>query len=152
MNKFILTALAMWVGSISLSCAYAQTPSPQEPTLKQTMASLKESCKDDIKKYCSDVTPGQGRVAACIKSQENHLSTTCKSAWVGARKDISKRIDKADVAFRKSCGADVQKFCSNVPSGEGRLMNCLDQHESDLSSSCKNFQVRLDKKLDEAMS
>ena len=35
------------------------------------------------------------------------------------------------------CMADVQKFCHDVPMGEGRVQGCLKAHEADLSTTCK---------------
>jgi hypothetical protein len=35
-------------------------------------------CSDDIQKYCSDVTPGEGRLAKCMKKHASELSSGCK--------------------------------------------------------------------------
>ena len=117
------------------------------PTLKEYGAQMKTACKADVQKLCSDVTPEEGRIAACLDSKQDQLSTDCHNTWISTKAEISKRIDKADVAFRRDCGSDVQKFCANVPSGKGRLLRCLGQHESDLSNSCQNFQSKLEQKL-----
>jgi hypothetical protein len=37
----------------------------------------------------------------------------------------------------KGCEADRQKFCHDVEFGGGRVVTCLRQHESELSSTCK---------------
>jgi hypothetical protein len=36
-----------------------------------------------------------------------------------------------------ACKADVEKFCSNVKLGEGRVKACLKEHRFELSSECK---------------
>jgi hypothetical protein len=128
------------------------TSSGQQENANQIMSKLKDSCGTDINKYCNGVKPGQGRIAACLESRQDQLSSQCKDTWTSAKADLSKRMDRADVAFRKQCGADVQKFCSDVPSGKGRLLSCLGDHQSELSASCKNFQAKLDKKLDDFVS
>src|SRR5580658_7206106 len=38
---------------------------------------------------------------------------------------------------RTACAADVQKLCSNVPSGGGRIIACLKQHKEEVSDRCK---------------
>ena len=38
--------------------------------------------------------------------------------------------------LRVQCGADFQKFCSNVQLGAGRGVGCLRQHASDLTPAC----------------
>jgi hypothetical protein len=119
---------------------------------KHIVTNLKEQCRDDINTFCNGIKPGGGRIAACLESRQDQLSSQCKQTWESAKADISKRMDRADVAFRKQCGADLQKFCSNVPSGKGRLLGCLGEHQSELSTSCKNFNAKLDQKLDEFVS
>lgn len=38
---------------------------------------------------------------------------------------------------RAACAQDVQKLCPNVPSGGGRILACLKQHEDQVSGGCK---------------
>src|ERR1035437_9080532 len=38
---------------------------------------------------------------------------------------------------RTACAADVQKLCSNVPPGGGRIIACLKQHKEEVSDRCK---------------
>jgi hypothetical protein len=41
----------------------------------------------------------------------------------------------ADV--RAACGSDVQKLCTGVQPGGGRIIACLKQHKDEVSSGCK---------------
>ena len=38
--------------------------------------------------------------------------------------------------FRVDCGQDLQRFCYGVQPGEGRLIQCLSSHRSQLSPTC----------------
>jgi hypothetical protein len=38
---------------------------------------------------------------------------------------------------RGACAADVQKLCSDVPTGGGRIIACLKQHKEEVSDRCK---------------
>src|ERR1035437_5376316 len=38
---------------------------------------------------------------------------------------------------RTACAADVQKLCSNVQQGGGRIIACLKQHKEEVSDRCK---------------
>lgn len=40
-------------------------------------------------------------------------------------------------AARAACQGDVQKLCSGVQSGGGRIINCLVQHKDSVSDACK---------------
>ncbi len=37
----------------------------------------------------------------------------------------------------KPCAADAKKFCKGVQPGEGRIVKCMREHESELSPACK---------------
>jgi hypothetical protein len=39
---------------------------------------------------------------------------------------------------REACKADVDKFCSDVKSGGGRIIACMKQHKDELSQPCKD--------------
>jgi len=36
-----------------------------------------------------------------------------------------------------ACRPDVEKFCKGVKPGAGRIVQCLEQHESELSGGCR---------------
>jgi hypothetical protein len=38
---------------------------------------------------------------------------------------------------RDACGADVERFCKDVPPAGGRRYKCLKEHEKDLSDGCR---------------
>ena len=39
---------------------------------------LMEACQADIKQFCANVTPGEGREMACLKSYDDKISASCK--------------------------------------------------------------------------
>jgi hypothetical protein len=45
-----------------------------------------QACKPDIRQFCSQVRPGQGRIKACMKEHLQELSEPCKEglfqAWL----------------------------------------------------------------------
>jgi len=41
---------------------------------------MREACKADVEKYCSDVQRGGGRIAECLNKQHDALSEACKTA------------------------------------------------------------------------
>lgn len=38
---------------------------------------------------------------------------------------------------KAACEGDIQKFCANVPQGNGALAKCLRAHKADLSQGCQ---------------
>jgi len=48
-----------------------------------------------------------------------------------------------------ACKADREKFCKDVPRGDGRIKQCMKEHYKDLSPVC---QQKLDEKMKKAES
>jgi hypothetical protein len=38
------------------------------------------ACRDDYQRFCSDVTPGGGRILACLRTNANELGAACSQA------------------------------------------------------------------------
>jgi hypothetical protein len=119
--------------SAFMAMAWAADPKDAMPSSKQAMesgkAALQSACGTDISKFCSDVTPGDARLPACLKSHEDKLSSDCKSQLQAFRSEA--------MEIKKACKNDVNKFCKDVQAGGGKIWDCLKQHESDLSSACR---------------
>lgn len=92
-------------------------------------------CADDAAKLCPKAAGMQGRMQ-CLKEHEAELSPQCR-ARVQTMASRAKEMSDA-------CQSDVQQFCQDVATGGGRVAKCLQQHESELSSACKDVlaQVR----------
>ncbi|HVM97823.1 MAG TPA: cysteine rich repeat-containing protein [Candidatus Acidoferrales bacterium] len=45
----------------------------------------------------------------------------------------------ASFAKEQACRAEMDKFCKDVAVGSGRVLKCLQDHESDLSDACKAY-------------
>lgn len=148
------------IGLLSFAALFASSPveaakekaSSEAKQLEKLVDQAQKACASDIERLCADVTPGEGRLMSCLDSKSDQLSSGCASSRREARAQASKMIDKAQVAFRKSCGTDVQKFCTDVPAGRGRLLDCLNLHDDELSNSCKQFSADINKKVDEYWS
>lgn len=91
-------------------------------------------CADDAAKLCKDVQPGKGRVAKCLKEHKDELSPACKE-------NIAKMREKAG-AMKDACKEDANKLCKDIRPGGGKIMQCLKQHEGELSPACKEKMER----------
>ena len=88
----------------------------------------KGACKEDASKYCGDKT-GVDR-GKCMNENFDKLSPACK-----ANKELFEEKVKN---LTKSCKEDIQKFCSDLKPGEGKIMKCLRENELNLTAECKN--------------
>jgi len=87
------------------------------------------ACKEDSAKFCKDVEPGGGRLAQCLKTHESELTPACRETMTAAKAKIQ--------GAHEACADDVQKFCTEVKPGGGRVMKCLKQNEKGLSPECR---------------
>ena len=49
----------------------------------------------------------------------------------------------ASAAVKNACTDDIAKFCKNVKPGPGAIMECLEEHESELSDACKEYEAKM---------
>jgi hypothetical protein len=79
------------------------------------------------------VTPGEGRILACLYAHEDKLSGQCEYALFDAAAQLERAV--AALAYLvNECGDDLDNYCAGVPAGEGRLLDCLDKNEKKVSS------------------
>ncbi len=95
-----------------------------------------KGCKMELEKYCANVTPGQARLLACLYAYGDKLSGRCE--W--ALYDASIQLERAVAAISytvNECSTDLRKYCSQVEAGEGRLLECLQKNDAQVSNRCK---------------
>jgi hypothetical protein len=95
-----------------------------------------EGCKKELDTYCKDVTPGEGRILACLYAFEDKLSNRCEFALYDAASQLE-RVINALTYTANECREDIKSYCSNVKPGEGRILDCLDKKKETLSDRCK---------------
>ena len=93
-------------------------------------------CKMEIEKYCSQVTPGQGRILACLYAHEDKLSAKCEYALYDAAAQLERAVAALSYVANE-CNEDLDKFCESIEPGKERLLDCLDKHDKQVSKRCK---------------
>lgn len=88
-----------------------------------------EACRPEIVAYCSQVTPGEGRLLACFYAHGDKLSGRCEWALYDGAVKLEQLIE--DIALISTqCHDDLLKFCGKVEVGEGRVGTCLLKHKA----------------------
>jgi Cysteine rich repeat len=95
------------------------------------------NCKVELDTYCKDVTPGGGRILACLHAYSDKLSDTCRETVLDATGQV-KALAAALSLVKDECAEDLRQFCKDVQPGQGRLMNCLDTNDAKLSPKCRS--------------
>lgn len=103
----------------------------QQPLAEQVM----EGCKTELENWCQSVTPGEGRLLACLYAHEDQLSGQCEFALYDAAVRLERAIN-ALTFVASECRGDIESLCAEVQAGEGRIIECLNENAGKLSQPC----------------
>lgn len=102
---------------------------------RATAQSVFEACGEDVANHCEAVTPGHGRIFACLYAHEDKISESCDAVIV----DVANQLDLFFELIRyakQECRTDIEKHCMDVETGGGRIYSCLKSHKAELTSDC----------------
>ncbi|MDH3542242.1 MAG: cysteine rich repeat-containing protein [Desulfobulbaceae bacterium] len=94
-----------------------------------------KGCEKELTSYCKDVTPGEGRILACLYAHSDKLTGQCEYALYDAAVQLE-RFVAALTYVANECDADMEKFCADIAVGEGRVLKCLDDNAEKISARC----------------
>lgn len=103
--------------------------------LESIIESVAQGCEKELQSYCAKVTPGEGRVLACLYAHEDKLTGRCEYALYDAAAQLERAI-AALTYLASECNDDLDKHCAKVAIGEGRLAQCLLDNKAKLSKRC----------------
>lgn len=134
--KKTITCIMAFLVTLMFSLPALAAESPAKAIGKQIAETVANGCKKELESYCKDVTPGKGRILACLYAHEDKLSGQCEFALYEASDQLQWALNAMTYVV-KECREDFQANCSNVEPGEGRLLECLDKNEKKLNEHCK---------------
>ena len=123
-----------FIVTVALVCSLLCGPifSQAGDSLVQNVA---DGCKTEMDTYCKDITPGEGRVLACLYAHGDKLSGRCEYALYDAAAQLERFVAALSFVINE-CRDDLVTLCSDVPAGEGRLIECLEKNETKVSERC----------------
>ncbi len=95
-----------------------------------------KACEPEIKTYCSQVTPGEGRLLACFYAHGDKISLRCEYGLYLAAAELEEFVT-AVTYLAAQCADDLKKHCSEVEMGEGRVASCLLEHKEEATEDCQ---------------
>jgi len=137
MKRMMVVIMSLCVVMLMLGFAFAEEKGPVEI--------VADGCSKEINTYCKGVTPGEGRILACIFAYQDKLSNRCEYALYDAAAQLERAI-AALTYLANECRNDLKAYCSDVKPGEGRLINCIDKNMEKVSSRCKQAIKDVSKK------
>ena len=127
MKVRVLTAVAL-LGMLLAFSANAQ---------QSLVDYVESSCKSELESFCSTVNPGNGRLMLCFAAHEDQLSERCEFALYQASAALEQAV--AAIAYvGRACRGDIQTLCPETTPGDGRILECLNGKQEEVSQVCKD--------------
>ena len=123
-GRALLIAAALLLGSV---CARAADP---------VVPRVWTACKVEIELFCNQISPGNGRIIACLYANEDQLSTPCDYHLLraaGELQDLMGALNQVAVG----CKADIESKCSDQKGNKGGVVQCLKLQQKQLSTECR---------------
>ena len=123
----------VWMVVIGLVLVFSGAASAQQALID----SVVKGCDKELKTYCKDVTPGEGRGLACLYAFNDKLSAQCEYALYDAAAQLERAVAALSYTVNE-CREDLTKFCSDIKPGEGRLLKCIEKNDAKVTTRCKS--------------
>ena len=109
--------------------------------------SVAKGCETELSTYCKDVTPGDGRILACLYAHADKVSSRCEYAVYDAAAQLERAVS-ALTYVANECDEDIDTVCVKVEQGEGRILTCLKKNEDKVSKRCNQAMKDIDLQLE----
>ena len=93
-------------------------------------------CKKELVDYCSTVTPGRGRIAACLFAHNDKLSEQCGIFMEVGLVQLEMILSTVSYVVEQ-CYSDLDEYCEGVVIGGGRIQRCLSENRDELEQKCQ---------------
>jgi len=125
-----------WLGTTLLAMTLTTLLAmPAAQAQDDPLTMVLRGCESELKTYCAQVTPGEGRVLSCLYAFSDKLSGRCEFALYDAAVQLERAISALSY-LANECDDDLERLCSTVPAGSGRLLDCLAANEDKVSGRC----------------
>jgi hypothetical protein len=100
--------------------------------LKEEIASaierVEDACAADIEELCGEITPGEGRVALCMKANADQLSRRCRFTLFRVSRQIGETVSN----IADECLSGIKAQCGNAQ----KIGECAEQKSASVSPAC----------------
>ena len=103
--------------------------------MEALIESVATGCEKELTSFCAQVTPGEGRILACLYAHGDKVSGQCVFALYDAAAQLERFIG-ALTYVANECEEDLDTHCAAVEMGEGRIAQCLLDNKSKLNQRC----------------
>jgi len=127
-----------WIPTMVLLALALPAFAAEDPLAKGLQGALdtfSKGCQQELTTFCKDVTPGDGRIIACLYAFQDKLSPRCEYALYDSVGQLDRALTTLSYAVGE-CRDDLKQNCAEIKPGEGRLLDCLNKNEAKVSARC----------------
>ena len=99
---------------------------------------IEAACREELRNFCSTVTPGEGRVLLCMQAHDDKLSNQCELALFDASRNIQQTMQRIG-RVAEACWTDIQMQCA----GDSSVAQCIRDKRAMLSPRCQAAAAEL---------
>ena len=93
------------------------------------------NCEADTAILCPGLPQNSQKSMMCLMAYEDNLSTVCKLGIIEAVLALELGMLEINHSIN-ACEADADKYCLDVEPGAGRIVSCLRENKSNISTEC----------------
>ena len=127
--------LMMMVALLLLALPAVAAEDPLQKGVQGALDTFTQGCQQELTTFCKNVTPGEGRILACLYAFQDQLSPKCEYALYDSVSQLDRTLTNLSYVVGE-CRDDLKKNCADVKPGEGRLLDCLSRNEAKISNRC----------------
>ncbi len=141
------TGFALLSLLLLLSAAPASAQSTLADTILNKMTAqivkLQQTCAKDLRRFCRNVTPGEGRIVHCMQAYEDKISARCAYELGETKASLQSQADLLKDAVA-ACKAEIEGVCGKTLPGQGRIAACLVANKSTASKDCADHLQKVE--------
>jgi hypothetical protein len=90
------------------------------------------ACASDARKFCGNVTRGEGRLVLCMQAYDDQLSKRCQFALYRVSRNLESVVSRVG-RIADACWNDIQEKCGDA----NQIGQCVMEKRGSLSQSCQ---------------
>jgi hypothetical protein len=137
LRKLLAAAAFASVGLTHSNVAAQTNPNTADQSnLRERIAAAVEmvegACAADVKKFCGNVTRGEGRLVLCMQAYDDQLSKRCQFALYRVSRNLESVIGRVG-RIADACWNDIQEKCADAD----KVGQCVIEKRGSLTQACQ---------------
>ena len=137
LRNLLAAAVLAAVGLTHSNASAQSNPNASDQSnLRERIAAAVEmvegACASDVRKFCGNVTRGEGPLVLCMQAYDDQLSKRCQFALYRVSRNLESVVSRVG-RIADACWNDIQDKCGDAD----KIGQCVVEKRGSLSQSCQ---------------